>query len=92
MAYRKITLIQTQKAFQLEHLVVWYLAYLTVRLLTWSSPRCPLRSHSLLCAENNLFIIGKGLILNKEFGFIFRSDRSDRTCVYTYVSVLCDTF
>ena len=51
--------------------------------MTCSSPRYPLRSHSLVCIENHLFIVGIGPILNKELGFIFRSDRSDRTCVYS---------
>ena len=57
--------------------------------MTWSRPRCPLRSHSLVCIENNLFNVGIGPILNKELEFIFRSDhsdRSDRTYVYSYVS------
>ena len=49
-----------------------------------SRPRFPLRSHSLICIENHLFIVGKGPILNKELGFIFRYD----CCVYSYVSVL----
>ena len=44
---------------------------------TCSSPRCPLRSHSLVCIENHLFIVGIGPILNKELELIFRSDRSD---------------
>ena len=51
-------------------------------LLTWFSPRCPLSSHSLVCIENNLFIVGIGPFFNKELEFIFRCDRSDRTCVY----------
>ena len=52
-------------------------------LMTWSGPRCPLGSHSLVCIENHLIIVGIGPILNKELEFIFRSDRSDRTCVYS---------
>ena len=51
--------------------------------LIWSSPRCPLLSHSLVCIENNMIIVGIGPILNKELEFIFRSDRSDCTCVYS---------
>ena len=43
---------------------------------------CPLRSHSLVCIKNQLFIVGIGPILNKELEFIFRSDRSDCTLVY----------
>ena len=50
---------------------------------TWSIPRCPLRSHSLVCIENHLFIVGIGPIINKYLEFIFWSDRSDRACVYT---------
>ena len=34
--------------------------------LTCSIPRCPLRSHSLVCIENHLFIVGIGPILDKE--------------------------
>ena len=33
--------------------------------------------------QNHLFIVGKGPILNKELGFIYWSDRSDRTYIYT---------
>ena len=50
---------------------------------TCSSPRCPLRSHSLVCIKNHLFIVVIGPIINKELELIFRSDRSDRTCVYS---------
>ena len=54
-------------------------------------PKMSLRSHSLLCTKNNhLFIVGIVPILNKELELIFRSDRSDCTCVFTYVSVLHD--
>ena len=53
---------------------------------TGSSPRYPLRSHSLVCTKNHLFIVGIGPIYNKELEFIYRSDRSDRTCVYSQVS------
>ena len=39
----------------------------TVKLsMTCSSPRCPVPSHSLVCSENSLLIIGIGPILNKE--------------------------
>ena len=34
-------------------------------------PRCPLRSHSMVCIKNHLFIVGIGPILNKELEFIF---------------------
>ena len=54
-----------------------------VRIQTLSIPKCPPRSHSLVCIENRLLIVGIGPILNKEFKFIFRSDRSDITCVYS---------
>ena len=47
--------------------------------MTCSIPIFPLRSHSLVCIENHLFIVGIGTILNKELEFIFRSDRSDHT-------------
>ena len=53
------------------------------RSMTCSSPRFPLRSYSLVCIENHLFIVGIGPILNKELELIFRSNRSDRTCVYS---------
>ena len=53
---------------------------------TGSSPRCPLQSHSLICIKNHLFIVGIGPILNKILGFIYWSDRSDRTYVYSLVS------
>ena len=43
----------------------------------------PLLFHSLVCTENNLFIVGIGPILNKELKFIFRSDNSDRTVAYS---------
>ena len=49
-------------------------------LVTCSSPRCPLPSHSLVCIGNHLFVVGIGQILNKELEHIFRSDRSDRKC------------
>ena len=49
------------------------------RLKTWSSPRYPVRSHSLVCIENHLFIVGIRPILNKELEFFSWSDRSDRT-------------
>ena len=52
-------------------------------LETWYSPIFPLHSHSLVCIENHLFILGIGPILNEELKFIFRSDRYVRTCVYS---------
>ena len=58
--------------------------------MTFPSPRCLLRSHSLVYVENRLFIVEIGPILNKALKFIFRSDHSDRTCVYSEVSVLYD--
>ena len=60
-------------------LLIWSIT----RLWTGSSPRCPLRSHSLVCIENHLFIVGIGPIINKELEFIYQSYRSDRTYVYT---------
>ena len=69
------------------HLILFILKRLhslvTIKLMTWSSPRCPLRSRFLVCIKNHLFIVGIGPIINKELGFIFRSNRSDCTCVYT---------
>ena len=50
-------------------------------------PRFPLRSHYLVCIENHLFIVGIGPTLNKDLGFIFRSNCSDCMCAYTQVSV-----
>ena len=50
---------------------------------TCSSPKRDVRSHSLVCSENSILIVGIGPILNKELELIFRSDRSDRTCVYS---------
>ena len=41
---------------------------------TCSSPRGAVRSHSLVCSEKSLLIVGIGPILNKELEFIFRSD------------------
>ena len=58
--------------------------------LTCSSPRRAVRSHSLVCSKNYLLIVGIGPILNKELEVIFRSDCSDRTCVYSLVSGLHD--
>ena len=40
-------------------------------LMTWSSPRRPPRSNSLVCIKNYLFIVGIEPILNKELEFIF---------------------
>ena len=54
-----------------------------VSFLDRASPRFPLRSHSLVCIENHLFIVGIGPILNEEIKFIYWSDRSDRTCIYS---------
>ena len=50
-------------------------------LNTCSSPRRPLRSHSLICSEKYLFIAGIERIRDKEIEFIFRSHRSDCTCI-----------
>ena len=48
-----------------------------------SIPRCHLKSNSLVCIENHLFIVGIGPILNKGLGFIYQSDCSYRTCIYS---------
>ena len=45
----------------------------------------PPQSHSLVCIENNLFIVGIGPIYSKELEFIYRSDRCD--CTYVYIQV-----
>ena len=66
----------------------WYVAEVTIG--PCSVPIFPLRSHSLVCIENHLFIVRIGPTLNKEQGFIFRSDNSDCKCVYIYVPVLYD--
>ena len=39
--------------------------------VTYSSPRCPLRSYSLECIKNHFYIVGIGPILNKELELIF---------------------
>ena len=52
------------------------------RYKTCSRTRFPLRSHSLVCIKNHLFIVGIGTIINKELEFILRSDLSDCACVY----------
>ena len=54
-------------------------------IVTGSIPRCHLQPHSLLCIKNHLFIVENIPILNKYVKFIYRSDRSDRMCVYIYV-------
>ena len=40
---------------------------------TWSSPRCPLRSHSLLHSKNNSYSVGIGPIRDVELTWIFWS-------------------
>ena len=40
-------------------------------MLTRSIPICHLRSHSLVCIKNRLFIVGIGPILNKYLEFIY---------------------
>ena len=69
------------------HLILFILKRLhslvTIKLMTWSSPRCPLRSRFLVCIKNHLFIVGIGPIINKELGFIYQSDCYDRTYVYS---------
>ena len=59
-------------------------SFTTLSHVTCSIPRQTVRSHSLVCSENSLLIVGIGPILNKELELIFRSERSDRTCVYSY--------
>ena len=57
--------------------------YWTSPYKTCSSPRRAVPSHSLVCSENYLLIVGIKPSLNKELELIFRSDRSYRTCVYS---------
>ena len=77
-----------QYALTFFYPVLWLLnnscnaTYQWLSIMTGSSPKCTLRSHSLVCTKNNWFIVVIGPILNKELKFIFQSDRSDRTCVY----------
>ena len=42
-----------------------------VSFMTCSSPRCPIRSHSLVFSENSLLIVRIGPILNKELKLFF---------------------
>ena len=64
---------------------LWYFGYFLGSLfMTWSSPRCHLRSYYLVCIEDHLFIVVIAPILNKKLEFIFRSDTSDRMCVYSW--------
>ena len=62
------------------------------RQRTGYSPRCHLRSHSLVCIKNHLFIVGIGPIFNKVLQFIYRFDCSNCTCIYSQVSVLYDNY
>ena len=50
---------------------------------TCSSPTQDVSSRYLVWSENSLLIVEIGIILNKELEVIFRSDRSDPTCVYS---------
>ena len=50
---------------------------------TCSGPIFPLNSHYLVYINNHLFTVVIGPILNKNIKIVFRSDRSDFTCVYT---------
>ena len=43
--------------------------YGPVIFMTWSIPKRPLHSHSLVCNKNRLFIIGIGPIRYKEHNF-----------------------
>ena len=54
---------------------------------TWSIPRCHLHSHSPVCIENKLFIVGIVPILNKGLVFIYRSDRSAFIVRYQYYTI-----
>ena len=50
---------------------------------TGSSTGCPLRYCSLVCVENNLFIVGIGPNISKELELIYQYNRSDRTYIYS---------
>ena len=51
--------------------------------MTCSSPRYPVRYHSLVCSDNSFKIVWIRPICDKELYFIFRSDQSDGMCVYS---------
>ena len=79
--YRKET-----KKDMVRDLILLYgsvILILPIMIMTCSSLRRAVHSHSLVCSENSLLIVGIGPILNKELELIFRSDRSDRMCVYS---------
>ena len=65
------------------HFLLWEVSEGPCCPTTGSSPRCSLRSHSLVCTEHHLIIVGIGPILSKEIEFIYQSNRSDRTYVYS---------
>ena len=51
--------------------------------MSGSSPICPLQSYYRVCIKNRLCIVGIRLLLNNGFEFIYQSDRSDRTYVFS---------
>ena len=65
--------------WQYNHIHTWRRFICLPCLMTGSSTRCTLRSHSLLYIENHLFIVGIVPILSKQPKFIYQYDRSDCT-------------
>ena len=56
---------------------------ISFQVMTCSISRRAVRYHSLVCSEKSILIVGIGPIINKELKLIFRSDRPDRTFVYS---------
>ena len=81
--YRKMPLVLCLKGHQWFPLPYVPLYPQMIQTVTCSRPRCHLNSHYLICIKNRLFFVGIVLILNKKLEFIFRSDCSERTCVYS---------
>ena len=96
--FNRSNIITTNVIFRTDHIIIdieiictwphfWFFNKTTsskpMLYLTCSIPRRAVCSHSLVCSKNHLLIVGIGKILNKELELIFRSDRSDRTCIYS---------
>ena len=68
---------ETERCYDNKRLLMgvlgWRQEKITIQkqLRICSSPRFPLSSNSLVCIENNLFIVGIGPIIKKELEFIF---------------------
>ena len=52
--------------------ILFCLVVYSVSMQMGSSPRCPIRSHYLVCIENHLFIVGIGPIFDVYLTYIFR--------------------